>query len=170
MKKCVFLDRDGTIIKDSNFVYMLEHLEFLPKAIDGLKEMRKKGYLLIIITNQSGIGRGYFEEKDYFVFMKHMYSELIKKGVDIERDYFCPHLPEDNCSCRKPKELMVNLAKKDFDIDLKKSYFIGDKDIDILTGKNCGCKTILIESDKKIKDAKPDYSCKNLLDASKIIL
>jgi D,D-heptose 1,7-bisphosphate phosphatase len=136
--KAAFLDRDGTINVDNGYTYKIEDLEFLPGAVEGLKELQKKGYLLIIITNQSGIGRGYYTEKDYKNFMKEFYKRLEEKGVKITADYYCPHRPEDKCRCRKPMTELVEKAIKDYDIDSSKSIFIGDKKIDMETGKRCG--------------------------------
>jgi D,D-heptose 1,7-bisphosphate phosphatase len=136
--KAAFLDRDGTINVDKGYTYKIEDLEFLPGAVEGLKELQKKGYLLIIITNQSGIGRRYYTEKDYKIFMKELYTRLAKQGVKITADYYCPHIPEDNCGCRKPKIELVEKAIKEYNIDPSKSIFIGDKEIDMETGRRSG--------------------------------
>lgn len=171
--KAVFLDRDGTINIDKDFVYKKEDLEFIPNALKGLKKIQEKGYKLIIITNQSGIGRGYYKIEDYKNLMKIFYKELEKKNVKIEKDYFCPHKPEEKCKCRKPNIELIERAIKEYKIHREKSFFIGDKTADVLAGKNAGLKTILVLTGKAGKDKKynikPDYICKDLLDASKII-
>ena len=168
--KAVFLDRDGTINVDKDYVYRLEDLEFLPNTIKGLKTIQEKGYMLIIITNQSGIGRGYYSEEDYHLFMKGFYKLLQKEGVKIEADYYCKHAPEDKCDCRKPETKLIEKAIKEHDIDVENSYIIGDKTADILTGKKAGLKTILVKTGKagldKEYDVKADFVCDNLLEAS----
>lgn len=173
MNKAVFLDRDGTINVDKEYVISIDDLEFLPNAVKGLKKIQELGYKLIIITNQSGIGRGYYSEEGYKNLMKELYARLRKSRIIIEADYYCPHLPELDCVCRKPKTQMIKKAIQDHSINVDKSFFIGDKTADILAGKNMGLKTILVLTGKAGKDnkysVKPDFICKNLYDASIII-
>ncbi|MBN1502648.1 HAD family hydrolase [Candidatus Woesearchaeota archaeon] len=173
MNKAVFLDRDGTINVDKGYVYKKEDLEFLPNAVNGLKNIQQLGFKLIIITNQSGIGKGYYSEKEYRIFMNELYKKLGEKGVKIEADYYCKHAPEKKCSCRKPNTKMIENAVKAHWIDKPNSYFIGDKTADILAGKNARLRTILVLTGKAGKDGKyqikPDYICRNLKEASQII-
>ena len=173
MRKAVFLDRDGTINEDHGYVYKPEDFTFLPHAITGMKKMQELGYLLIIVTNQSGIGRGYYSEQDFMKLQKHMLSLLSKKGITITKTYHCPHGPEAGCGCRKPKPLMIRQAEKRFTIDLTKSFAIGDKTADIMTGKNASCTTILVRTGKAGKDGKydiqPDFTAKDLDEAAAII-
>ncbi len=131
MNKAVFLDRDGTINRDFGYVYQKEKLEFLPGAAEALKKIRQAGFLLIIITNQSGIARGYFSEEQYREFEGFFLDRLKEQDVWIDRVYFCPHGEKDGCLCRKPETDMFYQAAEEFDIDWSKSYAIGDKERDL---------------------------------------
>ena len=133
-KPAVFLDRDGTINVDKDYLFRIEDCEYLDGAVEGLKFFENRGYLLIIITNQSGIARGYYTEKDYEIFMEWMLSNLADKGVHIAKAYYCPHLKgsrlkeyDIDCDCRKPATGLFYQAQKDFGIDMDKSIAIGDK-------------------------------------------
>lgn len=172
--KAVFLDRDGVINIDYGYVYEIDKLEFIPRAVEGLKLLQEAGFKLIIITSQSGIGRGYYKEEDYHHFMKHMYKKLEEQDVKIDADYFCPHAPEANCNCRKPKKALFEKAVKEHDIALKESYLIGDKTSDIKAGENIGCKTILVKTGKggndKRFEVKPDFIAKDLYEAAEWIV
>lgn len=166
MFKAVFLDRDGVINVDKGYVYKLSNLEFIPGSVNALKKLKKLGYLLIIITNQSGIGRGYYNKRDYLKFKNEFHKILNEKGVKIDAEYYCPHAPEDNCECRKPNTKLIKNAIKEHKVYVSKSFFIGDKTSDILAGKNAGLKTILVKTGKAGKDnkygVKADYSVENL--------
>lgn len=167
--KAVFIDRDGVIVEDVGYHHKLEDLRTVTNAIEGLK-LLSKNFKLIVITNQSGIGRGYYTFQDYERFNEHMLKELNKHKIKIEKTYVCPHKPGDNCECRKPKTKLINDAAKEFNIDLKKSFMIGDKNIDVEMGHNAGCKSILVLTGKGMKekeDSKADYVAKDLVDAAK---
>jgi len=164
--KVVFLDRDGTINKDFGYVHEIEKLEFLDGVIEGLKLLNNNGYKLIIVTNQSGIGRNYYNLKDYEIFTNYMLSELSKKGVEISKVYYCPHIAEDNCECRKPKSGLFYQAIIDYNIDLSNSYAIGDRTRDLAICDETDIKGVLISN-----EGKNGYICKgNLLDAAKYII
>lgn len=126
MNKAVFLDRDGTINKDYGYVFEIEKFEFIEGVIEGLKILSNLGYKLIVITNQSGIARGYYSEEDASKIFNYMKEKLLKEGIVIEKIYYCPHIG-DNCNCRKPKLELFYKAQKEFDIDFNESYAIGDK-------------------------------------------
>ncbi len=160
-QKAIFLDRDGTIIKDLGYVYQKEKLEFLELTIEGLKKIQNLGYKLIIITNQSGVGRGYFNLTEMEQFNNFLLEKLKDKDVLISAIYTCPHHPDDNCLCRKPKTLLVEKAVKDFQIDTSQSFFIGDDEKDILCGKNSGCKTVWLKNSKSA-EVKADHKINNL--------
>ena len=171
MKKAVFLDRDGVIIEEKEFAYKTKDCILLPNSIKGLKLL--KDFILIIVTNQSGIGRKIFTEKDYLDFNNHLIKELKVNKIKISKSYFCPHVHEDNCKRRKPKTISLNKARKEFNIDIKNSYMIGDKKSDFDFGRNGKLKTIhvLTGYGKKFqKNVSPDYVAADLFDAAKWIL
>lgn len=143
-KKAIFLDRDGTICEESNYLSNPDDLEIFPYAAEAIRLLNDAGFLVVIITNQSGIGRGYFNEDDLDRISQKMFDQLDSGGARIDAIYYCPHAPEDNCDCRKPKTKMIENACKDFPIDLANSWIIGDKAIDIQTGINAGTKSALV--------------------------
>ncbi len=147
MEKAIILDRDGVINKDTRYTHKIEDFELLDGVVEGLKKLQKQGYKLVIITNQAGIGRGHYTEEDFYNFNNYLIKKLKEKGIRIEKTYFCPHLPEENCDCRKPNPGMIKKAEKDFDLDLSKCWLIGDKLSDIKAGENAGCKSLLIDSE-----------------------
>lgn len=149
MHKAVFLDRDGVLNRDTDFPYKIEDCEILNGALEATKRLTEAGYKLFIVTNQSGIGRDIFTENNMREFNDYLVSEIEKAGGKIEKVYFCPHKPDDGCNCRKPNPHFVLEAQKEFDIDLSKSYFVGDRDTDIECGKNAGVKeSILVDENK----------------------
>jgi len=169
--KAIFLDRDGTINEDKGYVYRIQDLKIIPKVIEGLKLFKYAEYKLIIVTNQSGIGRGYYTEEDYFEFREEMHKQLIEEGIKIDAEYFCPHKSDDECNCRKPKTGMLEQAAKDFNLNLEKCCIIGDHLSDIQTGKNAGCKTIHILTghiQRPISYA--DFIAKNMIEAANYVL
>lgn len=119
-------------------------MRVFPFAAKAIKSFQNKGFLVILITNQSGIGRGFFDEKDLLEIHSKLVDELSKNGAKLDAIYFCPHISEDACDCRKPKAGMILEAARDFQIDLRKSWMIGDKRVDVETGINAGTKTALV--------------------------
>ncbi|MDP2750156.1 MAG: D-glycero-beta-D-manno-heptose 1,7-bisphosphate 7-phosphatase [Nanoarchaeota archaeon] len=172
MKKAVFLDRDGVINVDYGFVHTVEKFKFSPRAIDALKILADSDYLIIIITNQSGIGKGLYEMEDFEKVMDYMENELVGEGIVIDDTFYCPHSPEENCECRKPKPKMILDAAEKHNIDLSKSWMIGDKEADVQCGKNAGCKTIFvkIEKEKERSDGGADIIVKDLYEAVEKII
>jgi len=169
--KAIFLDRDGTInINEPEYLHKIEDFKFIPSAVSALKELSKTDYKIIILTNQSGIGRGYFKEKDLKKLHQWLLKELKKKNIRIDKIYYCPHQPKDNCSCRKPKIGMLLQAVKDFNISLNKSWVIGDDERDIIMARNANVRSIKIgkKMPKKLK-LEPNFYAKNLLETVKII-
>lgn len=147
MNKAVFLDRDGTINVDTAYLYKPEDFVWIDGAKEAVKYARDMGYLAIIITNQSGVARGYFTEDDIKALHNFINDELQKINTKIDAFYYCPHHPEAiiekyklECNCRKPKSGMLLQAAKDYNIDLSSSFVFGDKERDILAGKNIGVK------------------------------
>jgi len=161
MNRAVFLDRDGTINVDKNYLYKIEDFEFLQGVIEALKVLKNKGFKLIIITNQSGIARGFYSEKDFEVLNGWMINQLHESGVDIDCVYYCPHLPQAQieeyrreCECRKPKLGLFFEAAEAFDLDIDNCYSIGDKIRDCSICAVSNCKGYLIggnESDSVIR-------------------
>ena len=170
VKRAVFLDRDGTINEDVPFLHEPEKFRLLPNAVEGLKKIQDLGYRLVIVTNQQGIGLGYFSVEDFFRVNSAMFRTFAPHGIVISKIYFCPHSAADECDCRKPKIGLVKKAEKDLDLDLSKCYFIGDKSEDIEAGQKAGCKTIIISTKEKLESTiVPDFCVTNLLEASEII-
>lgn len=164
--KVIFLDRDGTINKDYGYVYKKEDLVFLPGVVEGLKLLQDNGYMLIIITNQSGISRKYFSIDDYNIFNSYLINELKKYNIEIKDVYMCPHRDEDNCECRKPKTKLFLDAIKKYNIDLDNSYAIGDKERDLTICDETNIKGILLTDESNNK-----YICKsNFYEAAKYII
>ncbi len=160
--KAIFLDRDGTIIKNVPYLNDPEKIEFLPYVIESLKILISNGFTLFIVTNQSGVSRGLIKLKELEEIHKRIKEILKKEGIKIKDIVYCPHLPEENCNCRKPKTGLIEVLLKKYKIDLKKSYLIGDKDEDILLAKNMGIKSVSV-SDKI--NVKPDFIAKNFKEA-----
>ncbi|PJB21790.1 MAG: HAD family hydrolase [Euryarchaeota archaeon CG_4_9_14_3_um_filter_38_12] len=153
MDKVVFLDRDGVINKNrANYVKSWDEFEFLPNAKKGIKLLNDNGFKILIITNQSVVGRGIIKEKTLNEIHEKMLKELNKCRCRIEKIYCCPHAPWDNCDCRKPKPGMLLKAADDFDLDLKECHFIGDSKTDEEAGKIVGCKTYLVSENRDLLD------------------
>ena len=142
--KAVFVDRDGTINVDGPYLADPDKFEMYPGVGEGIKKLKENGFKIIVITNQSGIARGYFTEDDLAKVHDKMKKEFQKFNVELDGIYYCPHHPDGNCNCRKPKTELFEKAIKEHDIDVKKSYTVGDKIQDVEAGKKIGVKTILI--------------------------
>ncbi|MDR2342423.1 MAG: D-glycero-beta-D-manno-heptose 1,7-bisphosphate 7-phosphatase [Campylobacteraceae bacterium] len=136
--RAIFLDRDGVINIDKGYVYKKEDFVFAPDVFDTLYYLQSKGYLLFVVTNQSGIARGYYTKDDFLKLTKYMIGEFTKRDIKITKLYYCPHAPEANCQCRKPNPKMLFDAQKEFDIDMNVSWLIGDKTSDIEAGLRAG--------------------------------
>jgi len=177
MEVAIFLDRDGTINEDIGYEFKLEKLKILPGVIEGLK-LLKKYYELFIITNQAGIGYGYYDVQTFKRFNSAIVEHLKKNDIKIQKTYYCPHSPNDNCDCRKPKIKFIKEAETEFDIDIQGSWVIGDHPSDILLGINAGCKTVYVLtghgndhfSDLRNKNIKPTIVAENFLAGAREIL
>ncbi|MCK4326707.1 HAD-IIIA family hydrolase [bacterium] len=170
----IFLDRDGTINREIEYLHEPEKFELLPNVVGGLKKMQAMGYRMVIVTAQAGIGLGYFSSEDFYRVNRKMLKQFSDSGVMIDKIYFCPHSKTENCSCRKPNIALLTRAKEELNLDLSKSWTIGDKTTDIESGRRAGTGTILVKTgyagkDKEFK-AKPDYIARDLLDAANYIL
>lgn len=157
MNKALFLDRDGVVNKEKNYLYKIEDFEFIDGVFETCRYFQDKGYLIIIITNQAGISRGKYTEKDFEILTEWMIQEFEKESIKISKVYHCPHHPDFSaeCECRKPKPKMILDAKKEFNLDLSNSILVGDKNSDIETGIKSGIRdNYLISTGHKIKENK----------------
>jgi histidinol-phosphate phosphatase family protein len=174
----VFLDRDGTLIYDKNYLSSPSRIKLYSYAAGSINKLREAGFKVIVVTNQSGIARNMFTLKDLDKVHRKFLSLLKEEGAVVDGIYFCPHIDEDNCDCRKPKTGMAVQGAKDFNIDLKKSYVVGDSIRDYLLGFNMGGRGILVltghgkKQQKKISQEKikPLVICKNLKQAVNFII
>lgn len=152
--KALFLDRDGVINVEKNYVYKIEDFEFMDGIFEVMRSYQEQGYLLIVITNQAGIGRGYYTEEDFNMLNEWMLKRLADEGIHITKVYHCPYHPEygireykKDSFDRKPNPGMILRAAKEFEIDLDASILVGDKESDIQAGKRAGVKmNVLLES------------------------
>lgn len=140
MNKALFLDRDGVVNVEKNYVYKISDLEFVDGIFKLCNYFKKNNFLIFIITNQSGVARGFFSIKNLEKLHQFIVSEFSKRNINIEKIYYCPHHPDfgDVCVCRKPDPGMILNAAAEFNLDLKKSILIGDRESDIVAGKRAG--------------------------------
>ena len=169
MKPAIFLDRDGTINIDYNYVHKIDDFHFIDGVVDALKELKNMGFLLVITTNQSGIARNKFTEEQFNTLTEWMDWSLQDRGVDIDGVYYCPHDPlVDDCECRKPNPGMIQTAAKELKIDIANSYMVGDRVSDLLSGKKAGVrKTVLVKTGDAITEealAQADWVIDSLAD------
>ncbi|MBC7963697.1 MAG: D-glycero-beta-D-manno-heptose 1,7-bisphosphate 7-phosphatase [Steroidobacteraceae bacterium] len=152
MKRAVFLDRDGTINVEKEYLYRIADFEFISRAADAVRLLNEAGFLVVVVTNQSGVARGYYTEEDVENLHRHIDRELEKTGARVDVWLYCPHHPDGRgsyglpCNCRKPLPGMLKEAAQRFDIDLKTSIMIGDKLADVSAGQAAGCRTILVRT------------------------
>lgn len=156
MNRAVFLDRDGTINVDKHYLYRIEDFEFLPGAVEGMRLLKDAGYLLIVITNQSGIARGYYTEVDFARLNDWMLDALAARGVCLDGVYHCPHLPDAKaaefrtvCNCRKPATGLFDRAIGEHGIDPAQSWAVGDKLRDCSICKTTPCRGILVGDNER---------------------
>ena len=180
--KFVLLDRDGVINVEKSYLHKIEDFEYEKNVVEGLLKLRDLGYKFAIITNQAGIARGYYTEEDYLKLQSFIEDDLFKKGIKIEKSYFCPHHPDVTgkygveCDCRKPNTGNFELAIKEFDIDVKNSFMIGDKITDLIPAEKLGITPVLVktgyglESLKKLEGTKLNSIVVNdILDFSEVL-
>ena len=162
--KTIFLDRDGVINKEINYLHKIDDFEFIDGVFETCQYLISLDYQIIVITNQSGISRGYYTEKDFQIITEWMIAEFQKNDIIILDIFHCPHLPNSNCNCRKPKPGMLLDAKYKHNIDMQNSWLIGDKEIDIIAANSSGItNTILVKSGHKINEV--DSNAKYFLDS-----
>ncbi|AJC85990.1 D-glycero-alpha-D-manno-heptose-1,7-bisphosphate 7-phosphatase [Campylobacter sp. RM16704] len=162
-KNALFLDRDGVINIDKKYVHKIKDFEFCDGIFELCEFFIQKDFLIFVVTNQSGIARGYYTEDDFQILSSFMKDEFYKKNIKIEKIYHCPHLKD--CECRKPKPAMLLKAQKEFDINMEKSFFIGDNITDMQAGINANIKNLFLinENYKDNKDYKVFKNLKELL-------
>ena len=183
MNRAVFLDRDGVITQEPPYyAYQLSQLELILKSAEGIRLLNESGFLVVLVSNQSGIARGYYEEEDAARFNQALAQKLAEEGAHIDAIYICPHHPEAKiekyrleCDCRKPKPGMLKMAEEALEIDLKQSFMIGDKSIDVEAGKRAGCKTVMVKTgygveELRSKQIECNYAADDLYDAAEYIL
>ena len=170
LSPAVFLDRDGTIMRDCDYLSDPEGIEIFDGAADALRRLKAAGFKIIIITNQSGIGRGYFTVEEYRA-VEHEVDQRLGPGI-IDATYFCPDHPDADSTCRKPKPGMILDAQRDHGIDLARSFMIGDKLIDAQCGRNAGVRTLLVPTGMEKRDGRSDadWEVANLTEAAEVIL
>ncbi|MDD5285539.1 MAG: D-glycero-beta-D-manno-heptose 1,7-bisphosphate 7-phosphatase [Desulfuromonadaceae bacterium] len=152
MKRAVFLDRDGTINVEKDYLFEVKDFEFIPGATEAIRLLNGAGYFVVVVSNQSGVARGYYTEEDVELLHRHIADELQKSGARVDAWMFCPHHPDGRgsyslpCSCRKPLPGMLLEAAHRHDIDLRGSVMVGDKLADIAAGMSAGCRTFLVRT------------------------
>jgi D-glycero-D-manno-heptose 1,7-bisphosphate phosphatase len=166
------LDRDGTIIVEKNYLKSADQLELLPHAVEGLRALARQGFGLIVITNQSGIGRGLIAVEEVEAIHAELKRRLAQEGVILAGIYYCPHLPSENCACRKPRTALALQAAKDFGFDPAESVVIGDKTSDIEFGRALNARAILVRTGyglEHVQTARPDDVADDLEHAARLI-
>ena len=166
----VFFDRDGTLMRDVDYCGDPANVEVYPQAAPALRRLKEKSYKLVIITNQSGIGRGYFTENDYRAVEAEFHRQLGNELIDAS--YHCPDLPTSTSIRRKPGPGMVFEAQREHRLDLRRSFFVGDKASDIGCGQNAGVRTILVQTGYGAgeNNCRPDWIARDIAHAAEIIL
>ena len=173
-RPAVFVDRDGTIIDHVEYLSESSKVREIPGSFAALKRLKEHGYRIVVVTNQPGIGLGYFSREDLFEVNREMLKQATKAGLAIDRIYFCPHSKADGCACRKPGTYLLKRAEKELNVDISRSYMIGDMTSDVMTGKNAGCTGVLVKTgrggDDGICDVTPDMIVDSLAQASDCII
>jgi len=161
---CLFLDRDGVVNFDNGYVHKRDDFQFMPGIFEMGRAAKAHGQLIVLVTNQSGIGRGYYTEEQFWELMAWVESRFLEEGITIHGVYHCPHNPEDQtsplgvaCDCRKPKPGLILKAARDLDIALEDSVFIGDKESDMLAARAAGVGTCYLVGQKATSGEFPKY-------------
>jgi len=170
-KKAIFLDRDGTLIEEVNFLSTAGQTRLFDHTAEALTLFRDSGFSLFVVTNQSGVARGFFDVGAVDEVHSKIRNELVLRGLRIESFEYCPHLPDAGCACRKPNTGMIERIRREYSIDLEQSWVIGDKLLDIQLGRNAGCRTALVltgygSSHRAQLEQMPDIIAANLLEAA----
>ena len=173
-RRFVILDRDGTLIKERHYLSDPEGVELFSSTGPGLRALRRLGLGLCIVTNQSGVGRGYFDESSLGTVHRRLVALLAEEGVHLEAIYHCPHAPEERCLCRKPGTEMVERATEELGLDPTTSFVVGDSRIDMELGRRIGATTILVRTGYGTQvaagsEVTPDHVVEDIGEASLII-
>jgi D-glycero-D-manno-heptose 1,7-bisphosphate phosphatase len=177
----VFLDKDGTLIEDLPYNVDPARIRLAPGARAGLRLLGEAGFRLVVVTNQSGVARGYFTEADLDAVARHLGGELAALGASLHGFYFCPHLPDGineyaiECDCRKPEPGLIHRASRELGLALEGSWFVGDTWMDVVAGRAAGCRTIMVGPEHRTAadlppDRRPDHAVPDLLAAARIIV
>jgi histidinol-phosphate phosphatase family protein len=155
-RKAIFVDRDGTLNVNIDYLSDPDKYQLYPGVAEGLKALRDAGFIIVVITNQSGIGRGIFDHPTLARIHERMKQELARGGASVDGIYYCPHHPDENCACRKPGTVLFKKAIEEHGIDPKRSYVIGDMYIDIAAGKRIGARTAFVPEPKNLDRARKE--------------
>ena len=173
-RRAVFLDRDGVLIRDVNYLTHPDQVALYKGAGRAVADLRRAGFKVVVITNQSGVGRGYLTLATLSRVHARLRRELKKSGARLDGLYYCPHTPEDHCPCRKPSPKMLQWAARDLRLDLRRSYMIGDTTADISAARRAGCVPVLVRTGKGGRDgrvkARPRCARRDLASAARWIL
>jgi len=183
MNRAVFIDRDGVITEEPPYyAHKVSELKLVANAAQAVRLLNKNGFLVIVVSNQAGIAHGYYKEENTLLFNQALKENLSKMGAHIDAIYYCPHHPDAKieryrikCYCRKPEAGMLIRAKEELNVDLRQSFMIGDKLIDVEAGKRAGCKTVMVKTGQGIEELKAkqvecDYIADDLYKAAVHIL
>jgi D-glycero-D-manno-heptose 1,7-bisphosphate phosphatase len=182
MKRAVFLDRDGTVNVEKDYLYRIEDFEFIPGVPEAIAALKKAGFLVVVVTNQSGVARGYYGLDAVDCLHEHIQAELARYDTQIDAFYVCPHHPTEGfgeyqveCDCRKGAPGMLLQAAAENDLDLSRSFIVGDKLADVLAGERAGCTPVMVLTgygarDAQLMDKGRAQVCADLADAVKFIL
>jgi D-glycero-D-manno-heptose 1,7-bisphosphate phosphatase len=181
MDRAVFLDRDGTINVELEFLYRPEDFQFIPGAPQAIRLLNEAGFRVIVVTNQSGIARGFYDEAAVSRLHRYMDAQLARFGARVDAYYFCPHHPEHGtgdyrkaCACRKPMDGMLRLGAAEFSLDMSASFIIGDRFVDVAAGLKAGCRPMLVRTGYGAAESAivpPDIPvCADLLEAVRTIV
>jgi histidinol-phosphate phosphatase family protein len=171
--KAVLLDRDGTLIVEPPHERLQreQDIQFFSDTIEALRLLHDNGFTLIEITNQAGIGEGLITIDKFYDLDEIIKARLSDQGIQIAKTFVCPHKADDDCECRKPKPLLLEQAAQEFNIDLSRTFMIGDNESDVQAGRNAGAKTILVETGvHQVETTQADYRAKNLLTAAQYVI
>lgn len=172
--RAAFLDRDGVVIEEVNYLSDPRRLRLIPGAAAAIRSLREAGFKVVVVSNQSGVGRGYFTKAALKRIDAKLRRELKKKGARLDAVCYCPHAPEDHCPCRKPKTQMLRRVQRRFKLDFDRSVFIGDATTDVKTARNAGCLALLVRTGHAGKDGnfkiKPDRAFKDLAAAASWVI